>query len=283
MSLSAPLFPLISTQDLAALMGDPSLRVIDGSWHMDGRDGRAEFAAARIPGACFFDLDAVSDQSSDLPHMLPSPEAFSAAMADLGVSETDRIIVYDAAGLFSAARVWWTLKVMGAAQVQVLDGGLPRWRAEGRPVETGAVSNPPARAVFAAALNAQAVASLDDVRAALEDGTQVADARGAARFSGKAADPRPGVQPGHMPGAFNLPYSSLIAADGRLKSGQALQDAFVSAGIDIEQQVVTTCGSGVTAAIITLALAALDRPSRLYDGSWAEWGRRSDTPVAREA
>jgi thiosulfate/3-mercaptopyruvate sulfurtransferase len=273
------LFPLISTQDLAALLGDPSLRLLDGSWHLDGRDGRAEFAAERLPGARFFDLEAVSDPDSDLPHMLPTPKAFAASLGALGVSADDRIVVYDAAGLFSAARVWWMLKTMGATHVQVLDGGLPKWKAEGRPVETGpAATFTPA--TFTPRFDATAVADLQDVRAALSDGIQVADARGFPRFSGQVADPRPGVRAGHMPGALNLPYAILIAADGSLKQGQALADAFAKADLDPDRPVVTTCGSGVTAAIISLALATLNRPSRLYDGSWTEWGRSANTPVA---
>lgn len=273
------LFPLISTEDLAVLLGDPSLRLLDGSWHLDGRDGRAEFAAERLPGARFFDLEAVSDPDSDLPHMLPTPESFATSLGELGVSADDRIVVYDAAGLFSAARVWWMLKTMGATQVQVLDGGLPKWKAEGRPVETGsATAFTPA--IFTPRFDATAVADLEDVRAALNDGVQVADARGFPRFSGQVADPRPGVRAGHMPGAVNLPYASLIAADGSLKQGQALTEAFAEAGLDPDRPVVTTCGSGVTAAIISLALATVDRPSRLYDGSWTEWGRSANTPVA---
>lgn len=273
------LFPLISTEDLSALLDDPSLRLLDGSWHLDGRDGRAEFTAERLPGARFFDLETVSDPDSDLPHMLPTPEAFAASLGALGVAADDRIVVYDAAGLFSAARVWWMLKTMGATQVQVLDGGLPKWKAEGRPVETGpAASVSPA--TFTPRFEAAAVADLEDVRAALADGVQVADARGVPRFSGQAADPRPGVRAGHMPGALNLPYADLIAANGTLKQGAALSDAFAKSGLDPDQPVVTTCGSGVTAAIISLALATLDRRSRLYDGSWTEWGRSADTPVA---
>lgn len=279
MNVRSSLFPLISADELAILLSDPSVRVLDGSWHLDGRNARAEFEAQRIPGARFFDLEAVSDRSSDLPHMLPSSDAFAQAMGALGVSDTDRIVVYDAAGLFSAARVWWSLRVMGAKQVQVLDGGLPRWKAKGLPVETGGTTDP-APSVFHARLDPVAVASLSDVQEALRQGVQVADARGPARFSGQAPDPRPGVRPGHMPGALNLPYSSLLTSVGELKRGPALRAAFAEAGLDPHAPVITTCGSGVTAAIISLALATLDRPSRLYDGSWSEWGRRDDTPIA---
>lgn len=270
--------PLISTQDLAARLDDPDLRVLDASWWLDGRDARADFVEAHVPGAVFLDLDAVSDQDSALPHMLPSPAAFAASLGLMGVSDRSPIVVYDAAGLFSAARVWWMLKVMGARDVRVLDGGLPKWRAEGRPVEAGPAPSP-AFAVFSPRLDAGAVADLAQVRAALADGTQVIDARGAPRFRGEAAEPRPGLRSGHMPGARNLPFGTALNADGTLKRGAALEGAFLEAGIDPDRPAITTCGSGVTAAILTLALAELGRPSRLYDGSWAEWGAPGGGPV----
>ena len=268
---------LISTENLAAGLGEPGLRIVDGSWHLDGRDARSEFEQAHIPGAVFFDLDAVSDRDSPLPHMMPSPQSFAASVGALGIGNDDRIVVYDTAGLFSAARVWWMLKTMGAKHVQVLDGGLPRWLAQGRPVQTG--GSEAVATHFEAADSGETVALIDDVRDALAKGVQVVDARGAARFNGQAAEPRPGVRGGHMPGALNLPYGRLLNENGTMKRGSALEQAFTEAGVDIDQPIVTTCGSGVTAAILTLGLAELGRSSRLYDGSWSEWGAREDTPV----
>jgi len=270
--------PLISAADLAARLGDPNLRIVDASWHLDGRDARADFAQAHIPGAIFLDLDAVSDPDSPLPHTLPAPAAFAASAGVLGLSDRNSIVVYDTAGLFSAARVWWMLKIMGARDVRVLDGGLPAWRARDLPVEGGLPPRPDF-AVFSPDFEASAVAALEDVRAALDDGTQVVDARGAARFRGEAPEPRPGVRAGHMPGALNLPYGSLLTPDGVMKRGDALEAAFREAGVDIDRPVVTTCGSGVTAAILNLGLAELGRSARLYDGSWSEWGSPEGGPI----
>jgi thiosulfate/3-mercaptopyruvate sulfurtransferase len=271
--------PLISTEDLAARLEDPKLKVIDGSWHLDGRDAAADHLAARIPGALRFDLESVSDHSTDLPHMLPTPDAFAAAVGALGVSEGDTVVIYDTAGLFSAPRVWWTFRLMGATDVRVLDGGLPCWLAEGRAVESGPPAAPTV-ARFTPTPRPGDVADLPTVLSALTGDAQIVDARPASRFRGQTPEPRPGLRSGHMPGALNLPFKTLIAEDGRMLRGEALSARFAEAGLDIDGPIITSCGSGVTAAVLTLALAELGRDSALYDGSWAEWGGREDTPVA---
>lgn len=279
---SAPAAPLVSTDWLAQRLGRPGVAVIDASWYLPAmqRDPKAEYADAHIPGAVFFDIDAISDRTTDLPHMLPGEADFAAAMGALGISEDMAIVVYDGAGLFSAPRVWWMLTIFGAREVHVLDGGLPKWTAEGRPLESAQAR--PALAQFRARLDAGALAPFEAVRDALQSrSAQVADARPGARFRGEAPEPRAGAPSGHMPGAVSLPASDLIAG-GRLKPPGELLAAVAGAGVDPDAPLITSCGSGVSAAIINLALAVTGKPApRLFDGSWTEWTARK-APVSTQ-
>ncbi len=272
---------LVSTEWLAQNLEAPNLVVVDGSWYLPTlkRDGKAEYLKAHIPGAVHFDIEEISDRSNPLPHMIPSPEQFARQMGELGISDRMRIIVYDGAGLASAPRVWWTLRVFGARDVLILDGGLPKWLGEDRKTEAGPVRRP--QAVFATSFDAEAVADLARVRSALETGAaQVIDARPAERFSGAAPEIRPGIRSGHMPGALNAPSASLLDK-GRLRPPGELAELLDKAGLDPERPVITSCGSGVTAAIISLALDELGRPAKaLYDGSWTEWASTEGSPIA---
>lgn len=273
--------PLVSTEWLAARLGDPNLAVVDGSWYMpkSGRDALAEYRGAHIPGAVHFDIDTIADPQAELPHTLAPPDVFAAAVGALGISEDMTIVVYDGAGLFSAPRVWWNFRIMGAKNVHVLDGGFPKWTVEGRPTESG--SPTPAKKTFNARFDQAAVAHLQDVRAALGSGVQVVDARSAARFRGEEPEPRAGVEPGHMPGARNVHYAAIIEG-GRLKDPATIEAAFRQAGVDPDGPLMTTCGSGVSAAILALAVETTGRPlPRLYDGSWTEWGGHPGTPKER--
>jgi thiosulfate/3-mercaptopyruvate sulfurtransferase len=271
----------VSTEWLAAHLGDPDVVIVDGSWHLPtlGRDAATEYEAAHIPGAVFFDIDTIADTASDLPHMLPSPEVFAEAVAALGIDERQRIVVYDSVGLGSAPRLWWTFRVMGARDVVILEGGLPKWRAEGRQIQSGPVRRP--RRTFRARFDPAAVVDLGDVRGNLDaPAFQLVDARPAPRFLGEAPEPRSWVKSGRVPGSFNVPSNDLIA-DGTLKDATALREAFVQAGIDLGKPIATSCGSGVNAATLSLALDILGvRNTALYDGSWTEWGARDDTPIA---
>lgn len=277
--------PLVTPEWLAKRLGDPKLKVIDGSWHMsaESRDAAAEYREVRIPGAVHFDIDAISDHTSALPHMLPTPQAFAEAVGALGIGDEDQIVVYDSRGLFSAPRVWWMFRVMGRHGVMVLDGGLPRWLAEGRPVEKGEPLTPEPR-TFSTSLRHGLVVDADAVlRLAESREAQILDARAADRFRGEAPEPRAGLRSGHIPGSNNLPWATLVK-DGALLPAEELARRFAETSVNIDRPVVTTCGSGVSAATLALALAVLGRwDVPVYDGSWSEWGADEGMPVATGA
>jgi len=276
-----PASPLVTTQWLADHLAAPDVRVADASWYLPqaGRDAKAEYRSAHIPGAVFFDIDDLSDEKSALPHMLAPAPKFAGRMRRLGLGDGNLIVVYDGAGLYSSPRAWWMLRAIGHEEVAVLDGGLPKWRAEGRAVED-LIPNPYPRH-FTPRPNNALLRNYDQMNANLASrAEQVIDARGAARFHAREPEPRPGTRGGHIPGSRNIPYTEFIASDGTLKPRADLAGLFADAGVDPARPAVTTCGSGVTAAIALLALTALGATNAaLYDGSWAEWGTRDGAAI----
>jgi thiosulfate/3-mercaptopyruvate sulfurtransferase len=274
--------PLVSTAWLADELGKPDLVVFDATKYLpnENRDGQAEFLTAHIPGARFFDIDVVADQDTDLPHMVPTPGRFAKLMGEMGVGNTSRVVFYDQKGLASAARGWWLMGLFGHDQTAVLDGGLPKWQAEGRQIEAGPPAAP-APAQFRPDFRAARLRGIGDVlRDVGSAETLILDARAAGRFTAAIPEPRAGMRSGHMPGAANVPYTELLNPDQTLRTPAELRARFATAGVDGKKLVVTSCGSGVTAAILTLGLRLAGLPQgALYDGSWTEWGGRPDTPI----
>ena len=274
---------IVDTAWLAAHLQTPGLIVLDGSWHLPTakRDPKAEYLAEHIPGAVFFDIDDLSDEKSSLPHMLPSTIKFSSRMKKMGIGDGMKVVVYDSQGLFSAARVWWTFRAMGHEDVAVLDGGLPKWKGEGRELDDGLPMKRFERH-FTPLQNMGLIRDLHDIQEIVaKKHVQLVDARPAGRFKGTEPEPRPGIRSGHIPGSRNVPSTSVLNADGTMKSREELLAIFTAADIDPSAPVVTTCGSGVTASILSLALAVIGQTNAaVYDGSWTEWGAEGGPPIA---
>ena len=276
--------PLVETGWLAEHLRDPNLVVIEASWHLGGkRDARGEFEAKHIPGARFFDIEELSDHTTDLPHMMPTPEDFAKGVGAMGIGNDSFVVVYDAAGIYSAPRAWWMLRAMGHDNVAVLNGGFPKWLREGRPTESGWPK--PAAARFAARAKPDLIRDYEALHANLSTkDEQVVDARSAGRFAGEEPEPRAGLRAGHIPGARNVPSSLLLTPDGTMKPPDALRQIFKDRGVDLARPAVTCCGSGITASLVLLGLQlAGAKQTALYDGSWTDWGSRADAPVATGA
>ncbi len=274
--------PLVTTGYLAGELGKPDLIVFDATKYLpnEPKDGKAEFVRAHIPGARYFDIDLIADPETDLPHMVPSPGRFARLMAELGAGNDSRIVFYDRKGLASAARGWWLMGLFGHDNAAVLDGGLPKWLAEGRPAQAGEAAEP-VPAVFTPDYRAGRLRGIGDILANLgAEREQIVDARAAGRFTGAVPEPRAGMRSGHIPGSVNVPYTDLLHANGTFRSAAELRAVFAAAGVDGSRPVVTSCGSGVTACILTLGLRLAGLPEgAVYDGSWTEWGGRTGTPV----